>query len=87
MKKITLTKLNILDDAKYPQREEYPDGYFVDGYMNESYKPTVGEVFYVLESKLSPKFCTSTVTEILSEGKDGIMFKTRNSTYKITYND
>lgn len=82
---ITLLKLNTLDDAEYPQKEKYPNGTIRIGYMFEHTKPEVGKRFKVHINKLDWHFITSTVTEIISETEDSIVFKTLNSTYKITW--
>jgi hypothetical protein len=82
MRKIKLTKLNTLEEAVYPQKEKYPDNWYVEGYSSK--KPEVGEVFYVLENKLYPIFRTSTLTKVINK-KSYIIFTTLNSTYKLEY--
>lgn len=82
---IVLKKLNTLEDAEYPQKEKYPDGYEKLGLMWEHNKPKVGEPFLVLTAKTCPTFHTSTVIEILEEKDNSIIFKTLNSMYQLTY--
>lgn len=84
-KNITLTKLNTLDEAEFPQREKYPDGSERTGLMWEFSEPRIGKCFYVLEGKLNPTFRTSLVQEILFKTDNSIVFKTINSIYKITW--
>lgn len=82
---VTLTKLNTRDDAYIPQRDKYPDGYAKIGLMWEHSVPKVGESFVLYYDKLTSIFHTSLVQEITSELPGEIVFKTMNSTYKITY--
>jgi hypothetical protein len=82
--KITLRKLNTLENALYPQREKYPDGTERKGLMWDFSKPRIGMPFSVKSSKMFSTFHTSTVLEIVSETKDKIIFKTLNSTYELT---
>ena len=81
--RITLRKINTLEDAVIPQREKYPDGTKRHGLMWEFSKPHVGLPFMVLASKLKPTFITSDVTEILEDMGHRILFKTNNSMYEL----
>lgn len=83
-KNIVLTKLNTLPEAEYPQPDKYPDGTERTGLMWEHTIPVVGSNFLVMESKLWSSFHTSLITEILSQTEKEIVFKTLNSTYKLT---
>ena len=77
MVKIKLTKLS--DDAfngNHPNGIN--EGYTKIGYMIK--KPTIGERFFVYQSKMYSGFSTSIVTKKMN--KEGI-FKTTYSTYKI----
>jgi len=85
MKNITLIKLKTLEEALYPNKEKYPDGSIHKGIMWDYSRPKVGERFSVLESKMYAKFTTSEVQEIISDDGSGIVFKTLNSLYKISY--
>lgn len=84
---VTLTKINILEEAQYPQKEKYPDGMEVQGYMYQFSKPKVGERYTLLKSKVWPIFVTSEVTEVIKDTLGEIVFKTLNSTYKITWDE
>lgn len=83
-KNIVLTKLNTLPEAEYPQPEKYPDGTERSGLMWEHTLPTVGKPFYVLTSKMWDSLRTSPITEILSQTEEEVVFKTLNSTYKLS---
>jgi len=75
-----LTKLS--DDYFKSTGVEHPndinEGFEFEGNFNV--RPTVGDSFYILDSKLV-LFITSMVTEIV----DSKTFKTMNSTYRIDY--
>ena len=86
-KNITLVKENTLDDAEYPQRETYPDGYEKKGLMWEHTLPMVGKPFLVMYSKIVPIFSTSRVMAITEVTDSYIRFRTRNSNYKILIED
>jgi hypothetical protein len=81
MKNITLIKLETLDDALHPNKEKH----IKKGIMWDYSRPKVGQSFAVLESKMHALFVTSIVQKIISDDESGIVFKTLNSLYKISY--
>lgn len=84
MKNIELYKEETLKDAQYPQEKKYPSGTVLAiGHMWDWTTPKVGEAFYVMYSKLIPKFRTSKVIKIISKTKKKIVIKTLNSIYII----
>lgn len=81
---IKLIKLETRTDAAYPQEDKYPSGNCIAiGHMWEHTFPEKGKMFYVWINKVTPKFRTSFVEEIISSSEDEIVFKTENSLYKI----
>ncbi len=87
--RIRLTKLNTLDDAKYPQKEKYPDNTIKSGLcLPGMLKPIVGKSYWVIydePKKLGKVFKTSGVKEIVEENQNFSIFKTSNSLYKVEY--
>lgn len=61
------------------------EGYTSMGRITKN--PTVGEPFTIIGIGLRNLFCTSVVTEIVSETEEEIKFKTMNSTYILKFLD
>lgn len=87
-KNITLTKLETLSDAEYPQEERYPSNSTVKhGLMWKFSLPKHGQSFSVLRSKLYPSFRTSIVFGIEKIDKNTMILTTMNSKYKLEINE
>lgn len=78
--RIVLTKLS--DDVF---EGKHPNGYYAGFTMLGAVlgPPVVGAQYYIMGRHLGDSFHTSTVTEIISITDDEIIFKTKNSTYKM----
>lgn len=81
-------KLEKLSDDKF--NGEHPNG-IIAGSKREGdipYDVTVGQslmLFAKFKTSGFPIFWTSTVTKIVKKNKKSVIFKTLNSTYKLTY--
>lgn len=87
-RKVILIKLNTLDDAQYPQRDKYPDGFTKEGLVLEnSIEINTPLLLYTKlpNGAIIPMFTTSRIQEIseISVPDNLIVFTTRNSNYKL----
>jgi hypothetical protein len=85
-KKIKLTKIKELPDAEYPNNIQ--EGETREGHMTDL--PKFGDRFTMavykkngIKQTIGSWFSTSPVTEVVSNTKDEIVFKTLNSIYKV----
>jgi len=79
-KSIRVQKLETLSDALNPQERMWD----VVGVMLEDHEPKVGHAFVVCAAQVIPIWHSSTVTEIISQTDEEIVFKTLNSKYRLT---
>jgi|SRR6056297_2794082 len=80
-----LVKLKTRNDAKYPQKEKYPDGIMLGmGFVKLS--PVVGKSFFLFENNNIPSCYTSTVVDIKKE-KEKLILTTENSVYELSEYD
>lgn len=85
MKQVKLVKLS---DDKF--NGQHPNG-IIEGSLRKGYiqkEPIEGNNMFIYQKILNgfiASFYTSVVTEIVKKTKSSVVFKTLNSTYKLTY--
>jgi hypothetical protein len=82
--KVTLTKLETLENADFPQEDKYPSKTTVkEGFIDEENMPQIGKTFYMEIDK--GIFHTSTIKDIEELDDHTMILTTLNSKYRLNY--